>query len=1093
MLKFYFCTGLLLALYFTAFTQTNPVPQPLPYQQDFTALPATATTYPAGWQGWVLAPSTATQFRVTPPTGDKALTANGTAASTTGTIYNYNGKIGALNSSSSGDQALVLAVNTTGQTGLQAGYTVMTIRNPYGGSNSRINEVVLQYRIGTTGNFTNVDGTLYQNNTTNQQSGTDPQNPLTVSVPLPDSCNNQPVVQLRWTSREVSGSGSRPSFAIDNITIGNGSSGGADTTRPVVTSLFPATAATGVPASAQPSIQFSEPVQKNTGVITVFDRTAQTSQTIAITDSINAVLTGNTLALHARLKPLHHYYILLDSALVKDAAGNPFAGIRDSTAWTFTMGPQQLSFDFNNCSPNGSTTLDGGFIQYSVTGAQTWACTTFGQTGNGVEANGFANNAAQDNEDWLISPSFDFSHFHYPLLSFASNSKFAGPALQLLVSTDYDGSSNPHNFTWTAVNGRFPGVNSAVWTTSDAINLSAFKAPGVYIAFVYRSSAAAGASRYTIDDVNITNSDTLPPPAFKIAPASVDFDYVAAGSQSAPQPFTLLAYNLRGDVVLTAPAGFTIGTDSTHFSSKLTLAKDSAESRSLTLFARFTPTSADQDFKGTIQLQTIGLSTPLLTLSGSSLRALKIVNWNVEWFGNPVNGPTNDSLQQQNVQTVLKNLNADIYALAEVCDTARIKSVVANMPGYSYVIADFGSYADNIYDTDYAGAQKLAFVYKTSVVTRLQTYGVLRSGGSGDAYYNWSSGRFPYLMKASVQLNKDTAQLNLVLLHGKANTGTKAEKLEAWNRRKAAADELKDTLDTHFTYQNLVVLGDFNDALNKTITTERLPDTTSSYSSFTADTTDYKFPTLPLSLEGDSSTVSNANVIDNVILSNEMGIAYVPASAHVLYQAASLVSSYGTTTSDHYPVVSRYDVSYIAHPVPVTGFSALADTTVKLSWYTPHEINSKYFIVERSHSNSSGFEPVDTLAGHADTRERTNYATTDSKPFAGASYYRVKQVSADSSVSYSKVQAIYVQPAPRCLKVSIAGNQVTVEICSTFNGRGYIELIDMYGRVWLRLPIILFKGSNINRFFTYGMASGMYFVRIVQPDKAESTPVFIGH
>ncbi|RFM28784.1 Ig-like domain-containing protein [Deminuibacter soli] len=1091
MLKFYLTTGLLLVMLATVGAQTNPVPQPIPYSQDFSALATNATTYPDGWQGWVLATTTSSAFKVTPPTGDKALTASGTAASTAGAVYNYNGKLGVLNSGSSGDQGLVLAVNTSGKQSLQIHFDVMTVRNPYGGSNSRINEVVLQYRVGTTGNFSNINGTLYQNNTVNQQSGTEPQNLLNIAVPLPDSCSNQPVVQLRWTSREVSGAGSRPSFAIDNITISSGN-GGSDTTAPAVNTLFPAAGATGVIPSAKPFVQFSETVSAGAGAITVFDKTAHTAQTFAITDSLVS-LTGNTLTINAKLKPLHSYYVLLDSGIVQDAAGNSFAGIRDSAAWTFTIGRQQLVFNFNNCSPSGSTTLDGGFTQYSVTGAQTWACTTFGQTGNAVQINGFAGSSAVDNEDWLISPAFDFTGFHYPLLSFASRSKFAGPSLRLMVSTDYDGIGNPNNFTWTPVNGRFPNVDSDVWTLSDAINLNAFKAAQVYIAFVYTSSVAASASRWTIDEVSVTDSDSLPPAAFKASPAAIDFDYVASGSKSAAQPFNVLAYNLHGAVTLTASAGFTIAADTTHFSNTLTIAQDSAESRTLTLYARFEPNAANQDFKGTIQLQTAGITAATVsTLTGSSLRALKVVNWNIEWFGNPQQGPTNDSLQQQNVQTVLKNLNADIFALAEVCDTTRIRQVVANMPGYAYTLSDFGSYADNVNDTDYNAAQKLAFVYKTAVVSNLQTYGVLRSGGSSNAYYNWSSGRFPYLMKANVHFNNDTAQVNFIVLHGKANTGTAAEKIEAWNRRKGAADELKDTLDQYFKYQNIIILGDFNDALNKTITTEKLPDTTSSYSSFTNDSADYKFPTLPLSLAGDSSTVGNANVIDNVVLSNEMGIAYVPASAHVLYQAASLVSSYGTTTTDHYPVVTRYDIGYVAHTVPIVNFTASADTAVKLSWYTSHEINSKYFIIERSHSSTSGFAPVDTLTGHADTRDRNDYSTTDFKPFTGTSYYRVKQVSLDSTVTYSNVQAVNVTPAARCLKVSVLNKQVTIEICSSFNGRGYIQLIDMYGHVWLQLPIIWFKGTNINRFFTYGMASGIYFIRIVQPDKAETAQIFLG-
>ena len=1088
MRKFYTFLAMVIAISFSSQAQTNPSPQALPYQQDFSALAPAGTSYPDGWQGWVMAGTTASQFRTNAPTGDKPLTANGSASSTTGAVFNYNGKIGFLNSGSSGDQGLALAINTSGQQTVQVSYDVMTIRNPYGGSNTRINELILQFRIGATGNFTNLTGTEYQNNTTNQQSGTDPQNLVTQTIALPDSCGNQPLVQLRWISREVSGGGSRPSFAVDNISIGGS---GGDHTPPVITAFNPANNATGVTPATLPSAVFSEPVTAGSGHIVLLDQTAHRQKSFSSTDPA-ILLSGVNLIINTTLKPLHQYAVLIDPGFVTDAAGNAFAGIRDSTGWTFTTGQQQLSFNFNNCTPSGSTLLDGGFKQYSVSGAQTWACTSFGQTGNAIQINGFASNAAQENEDWLISPAFDFSAFHYPLLSFASRSKFAGPSLQLMVSTDYDGSSDPHNFTWTPINGRFPEVDSDVWTTSSDINLGAFKNSSVYIAFVYTSAATAGASRWTIDNELLRDANSLPAPAFNVSPKALDFDYAQAGSYSAPLSFRLLPYNLQNDLTLTASAGFALSVDSVNYRSSILLPKDSAESRYLRLFARFQPTVANQEFQGTVRISTKGLDSTALRLTGSSLRALKVVNWNIEWFGSPVNGPTNDSLQQQNVQKVLQNLNADIYALAEVVDTTRIKQVVANMPGYSYIISDFASYANSISDTGYAGAQKLAFVYKTAVVQNPQTYGVLRYGASANAYYNWSSGRFPFMMKATVKLNGVAVPMDFVLIHAKANTGTRTEKIQAYNRRKAAAIELKDTLDTYYPYKNFMILGDFNDALNKTITTEMAPDTTTSYTSFVTDSLRYKPVTLPLSLEGDSSTVSNANVIDNVLASNETGIAYVPGSAHVLYGVTGLVSSYSTTTTDHYPVVSRYDLSFLAKPVDIQRFTAVADSgRVKLNWTTSHEINSKYFIVERSR-NGFDFEAVDTVAGHADTREATSYQHYDNKPWPGRSNYRLKQVSLDSSVHFSDIQTVNLKQQSKCLKVSVNGKQITVEICSSFNGKGYIQLIDINGRVWLTIPIVWFKGTNINRFFTNSRATGIYFVRVVQPDHAETEQILIG-
>ncbi|MDD2331188.1 MAG: hypothetical protein PHI68_00905, partial [Candidatus Cloacimonetes bacterium] len=199
--------------------QTNPSPQTVPYSQNFSDLAHNSTAYPNGWQGWSVPGSPGSDFKTTAPGGDRTLTASSSASTTSGNVHNYDGKIGTLNNSST-DLTLALALNTTGTQNVTVVYDVMTIRNPYdGGSNTRINEITLQYRVGTTGTFNTLTGIEYQNNTVTQTTGTTPQNLQNMVISLPPDCDNQEVVQIRWITRQASGGGSRPSFAIDNIDI----------------------------------------------------------------------------------------------------------------------------------------------------------------------------------------------------------------------------------------------------------------------------------------------------------------------------------------------------------------------------------------------------------------------------------------------------------------------------------------------------------------------------------------------------------------------------------------------------------------------------------------------------------------------------------------------------------------------------------------------------------------------------------------------------------------------------------------------------------------------------------------------------------
>lgn len=201
--------------------QTNPTPQAVPYTQDFSGLAHASTTYPAGIQGWKCSSAATTSFVTTGPTGDQALIASSSASNNSGGVHNYNGKIGLLASGST-NPGIVLSLNTTGYSNLLLSYDIMVIRNPYDGTtNTRLNEATVQYRIGNTGAWITLTGIEYQSGTTLQTGSgvTTPQNPLSRSILLPDATDNVAEVQVRWISRDMTGGGSRPSFAIDNISV----------------------------------------------------------------------------------------------------------------------------------------------------------------------------------------------------------------------------------------------------------------------------------------------------------------------------------------------------------------------------------------------------------------------------------------------------------------------------------------------------------------------------------------------------------------------------------------------------------------------------------------------------------------------------------------------------------------------------------------------------------------------------------------------------------------------------------------------------------------------------------------------------------
>jgi len=589
--------------------------------------------------------------------------------------------------------------------------------------------------------------------------------------------------------------------------------------------------------------------------------------------------------------------------------------------------PNQTVFNFENCTTVGSAALSDGFYQYSVTGLQTWGCTTtFGHDasdptgkasiGNALQINGYAGGNVL-NEDWLISPALNLSAMNYAVLSFWTRSAFSGDKLQLKVSTNYTGSGNPSLATWTDIDGKFPETASDVWTKSANIDLSAYKATPVYIAFVYNSTTSS-ASRWTVDDFEVTNSATPPPVDVTTSSTGINFGFQAANTTSAASSFSFSAGNLTGDVTLNAPANFSISkTSGGTYTSSLTYAKTDINNSSQTVYAKFSPTAVNTTYSASVAISTAGSTNKSVSLAGNTFdiaNTLEVVNWNIEWFGSPAQDPSNDVLQASNVKTVVNNINADIYGFAEVVDTTLFRNTVLPA-GYNVIFSEFGSYADNKQDADYPLAQKLAFMYRTDIVKPLRTYGVLQdtynpavasTSVDGTPYKNWSSGRFPFAMEAEITINSKKETVTFIEIHAKANTGTTADQIDSYNRRKGGNLQLKTWIDANLANKKVIILGDFNDVLDADKTIAPMPGTGTSYSDFTNDAANYFPITLPLSLAGKQSTAGYNTVIDNVIINKGLNINYVPGTAEVLDGVRNLVTNYSSTTTDHYPIKSRY-------------------------------------------------------------------------------------------------------------------------------------------------------------------------------------------
>lgn len=108
-------------------------------------------------------------------------------------------------------------------------------------------------------------------------------------------------------------------------------------------------------------------------------------------------------------------------------------------------------------------------------------------------------------DSWLVSAPMNLSTATAPKLTFDNVVRYTGAGLELYVSTDYDGSSDPAvSGTWTNLTGVVPNwdFDSGDWTfvNSGNVDLTPYISANTYVAFKYVGSGSDGAT-WEIDNI----------------------------------------------------------------------------------------------------------------------------------------------------------------------------------------------------------------------------------------------------------------------------------------------------------------------------------------------------------------------------------------------------------------------------------------------------------------------------------------------------------------------------------------------------------------------------------------------------------------
>jgi len=273
---------------------------------------------------------------------------------------------------------------------------------------------------------------------------------------------------------------------------------------------------------------------------------------------------------------------------------------------------------------------------------------------------------------------------------------------------------------------------------------------------------------------------------------------------------------------------------------------------------------------------------------------LDIATWNIEWFGHPSNGPTNDTVQLENVSDIIEGSGVDIWAVQEIARSNRFDDLLASLPDHwSGLLA-----------TD-SGEQRIGYIWDTRVLQLRQSTHILQSFDYAFA------GRPPLKAEFSVTLPDTSFVATFITVHMKAFSDR-----TSYERRVEAAKRIKNHIDfTGLASQPVFFLGDYNDELvSSTYNGQPSP-----YQPFVDDPADYEVLTLPLEEAGGFSFQSGS-FLDHIIVSNEADALWLQGSTRVLTNLVT-VNSFYARTSDHLPVMASFGPSTVTsvdgpHSVP---------------------------------------------------------------------------------------------------------------------------------------------------------------------------------
>jgi len=256
---------------------------------------------------------------------------------------------------------------------------------------------------------------------------------------------------------------------------------------------------------------------------------------------------------------------------------------------------------------------------------------------------------------------------------------------------------------------------------------------------------------------------------------------------------------------------------------------------------------------------------------------LDIVSWNIEQF------PKSDSTIGD-VKEIIRDLDADIYAIQEIRDSDAFFRLLDSLPDYDGRVG-FG--ATNSFPL-WPG-----IIYKKSIVT-LQSESYIFSG-------EFNFPRAPYVVELLAEKDGNQIDFTMMVLHLKAQGDDSSE-----DRRRGAIVSMEQYISNQIANggdPDYVLIGDWNDELED-------PQNDNVFLPFLNSPSEYVFLTEPFAGSQTEYTFiggSFRSLIDHIMITSSIDNTF---SSHVtqILKIDEAFTNYEPEVSDHRPVAVRLPV-----------------------------------------------------------------------------------------------------------------------------------------------------------------------------------------